>query len=142
MPITNLQDLSDVGEGRLLLWPDTNVEEAIGAYAEFRRPEGVSNLFEAMRRISRAARAVYAYRLIQAQPDLRLPKGVLTEMMHRLHGELGQFRIMTYTFEAILNGTTPEDERLTLEETQQALQENAAAVNFLIAKEAWEAKKK
>lgn len=135
MPITDLQELVSIRRRTPLLFErDTNVNDGrVGALAELRQPEGVSNLLEAMRRISAAERAVYAHRLLQAQPELRLPKGVLTEKMG---GGYGQYIIMTDTFENIRNGTTSEEGRLTLSETQEALQEQAAAVNFVLAKEA------
>ncbi|MBI5613305.1 hypothetical protein HY947_00085 [Candidatus Gottesmanbacteria bacterium] len=135
MPITDLQELASIRRDRPSFFErDTDVTGGrIGALAELRWPEGVSNLLEAMRRISVAERAVYAHRLLQAQPDLKLPKGVLTEKMG---GGYGQYRIMTDIFEAIQNGNTPDDERLTLSETQEAVKEQAAAVNFVVAKEA------
>lgn len=134
MPITDLQELASIRRDRPSFFErDTDVTGGrTGALAELRWPEGVSNLLEAMRRISIAERAVYAHRLLQAQPDLKLPKGVLTEKMG---GGYGQYRIMTDTFEAIRNGTTPEEGILTFSETQEALQEQAAAVNFVLAKE-------
>jgi hypothetical protein len=135
MPITDLQELASIRRDRPSFFErDTDVTDGrTGALAELKWPEGVSNLLEAMRRISIAERAIYAHRLLQAQPDMKLPKGVLTEKMG---GGYGQYRIMTDSFDAILNGTTPEENRLTLAETQAALEEQAPAVNFVLAREA------
>lgn len=134
MPITDLQELASIRRDRPSFFErDTDVTGGrTGALAELRWPEGVSNLLEAMRRISVAERAIYAHRLLQAQPDLKLPKGILTEKMG---GGYGQYRIMTGSFDAILNGSTPEEQRLTSEETQAALEEQAPAVNFVLARE-------
>lgn len=134
MPITDLQELASIRRDRPSFFErDTDVTGGrTGALAELRWPEGVSNLLEAMRRISIAERAVYAHRLLQGQPDLKLPKGILTEKMG---GGYGQYRIMTSSFDAILNGSISEEQRLTSEETQAALEEQASAVNFVLARE-------
>jgi hypothetical protein len=139
MPITDLQELVSIRrENPSFYQRDTDATGGkTGALAEIRWPEGVSNLLEAMKRISTAEKAIYAYRLLSANPNLKIPKTFLTDKMG---GGYGSYRIMTKTFDQIIDQSIMEEDLLTIEDVKQLVVEQSAVVNFVLQKENWQNK--
>ncbi|MCX7996210.1 MAG: hypothetical protein N2691_00420 [Patescibacteria group bacterium] len=120
MPITDLRDLARIRPAsQLRLDTFSRTAGNAGAVPEFQRSERVSNLLEALWKVSVAEKALYLHRLLHAQPCLKLPKSVQTEGMN---GGYGGYQIMTGSFNGILSGTIPEYQRYTTEEVRAVLQ--------------------